>query len=96
MAGVIVYVGIFHLTIYFQRLDRRGDLTFALICFSMAIYDIFCVGLYNVTSVTDGINWQRAQIFALILIGVLFLWFIADYTSQRSRLGFIHLLDFFL
>ena len=85
MAGVIVYVGLFHLTIYFQRLDRRGDLTFALICFGMALYDIFCAGLYNATSVAEGINWQRAQIFALILIGVLFLWFIADYTSQRSR-----------
>ena len=96
MAGVIVYVGIFHLTIYFQRLDRRGDLTFALICFGMALYDIFCAGLYNVTSVVEGTNWQRAQIFALILIGVLFLWFIADYTSQRSRIWMYSFTGFFL
>jgi hypothetical protein len=57
MAGVIICVGILHLTIYFQRLDRRGDLTFALVCFGMALYDIFSAGLYNVTSVADGINW---------------------------------------
>ena len=86
MAAVIVYIGIFHLTIYFQRLDRRGDLAFALMCFGMALYDIFCAGLYNVTSVEDGVNWQRMQVFVLLLIGALFLWFIADYTSQRSRI----------
>jgi PAS domain S-box-containing protein len=96
MAGVIVYVGIFHLTIYFQRLDRRGDLTFALICFGMALYDISCVGLYNVTSVADGLNWQRIQVFVLLLTGVLFLWFIADYTSQRSRIWIYSFTGFFL
>ena len=96
MAGVIVYIGIFHLTIYFQRLNRRGDLAFALICFGMALYDIFCAGLYNVTSVTDGANWQRAQVFALMLTGVLFLWFIADYTSQGSRIWIYSFTGFFL
>lgn len=96
MAGVIVYVGIFHLTIYFQRLERRGDLTFALMCFGTALYDIFCARLYNATSVADGINWQRAQVFTLILIAVLFLWFIADYTAQRSRIWIYSFSGFFL
>jgi PAS domain S-box-containing protein len=95
MAGVIVFVGIFHLTIYFLRLERRGDLTFALICFGMALYDILCAGLYNVTSVADGVIWQRMQIFVLLLSGVLFLWFIADYTSQRSRIWLYSFTGFF-
>jgi len=96
MAGVTVYVGLFHLTIYFQRLDRRGDLTFALMCFGMALYDIFSAGLYSVTSVSDGLNWQRAQIISLILTGVCFLYFIADYTSQRSRIWSYSFTGFFL
>jgi len=95
MAAVIVYIGIFHLTIYFQRLDRRGDLAFALMCFGMALYDIFCAGLYNVTSVEDGVNWQRMQVFVLLLTGALFLWFIADYTSQRSRIWLYSFTGFF-
>ena len=96
MAGITLYVGIFHLTIYFQRLERRGDLTFALICFGMALYDIFCTGLYHATSVAEGLNWQRAQIFVLILVGVLFLWFIADYTSNPSRRWIYFFSGFFL
>ena len=96
MAGVIVYVGIFHLTIYFQRLDRRGDLTFALMCFGMALYDISCAGLYNVSLVADGVNWQRMQIFVLLLTGVLFLWFIVDYTSQHARIWLYSFTGFFL
>ncbi len=84
MAGISLYVGIYHLMIYFQRREHREDLSFALCCFAMLFYDIFCIGNYNVDSVADGLFWQRLQVSTLVLGGVFFLRFIADYIKLPS------------
>jgi methyl-accepting chemotaxis protein len=86
MAGITFYVGLYHLFIYFRRkFICRSDLTFAVTCFSMGLYAIFCAGLYNSSSLAEGIHWQRAQVATLTLIGAAFIWFIVDYTSLKSK-----------
>jgi PAS domain S-box-containing protein len=84
MAGISFYVGLYHLLIYIRRPQQRTDFTFAILCFSIASYDIFCVGLYNSTSVIEGMGWQRAQLIALAFFIPAFLWFASDYTGQRT------------
>ena len=85
MASIVFYVGGYHLLIYLRRPQTREDLTFALTCFAIGVYDLFCAGLYGAASVEEGIYWQRLQIIGLGLAGIAFLWFVADYTSQRSK-----------
>jgi PAS domain S-box-containing protein len=83
MAGISLYVGFYHLLIYVRRPQRRVDLTFALLCFSVVFYDAFCVGLYNAISVGDGVQWQRAQLIAIAVFVPALLWFVSDYTRQK-------------
>jgi len=85
MASVTVYAGFHQLLLYLRRPEHREDLTFALTCFTIVLYDIFCAGLYNATSPTEGMDWQRAQVMTLALLSVAFLWFIADYTAQIPK-----------
>ena len=85
MAGITFYVGVYHFFIFLRRRTHRADLTFALTCLAVSAYDVFCVGLYNATSVVEGVVWQRAQ-FVAVMAGVgAFLWFMADYTGLASR-----------
>ncbi len=83
MAGTSFYVGFYHLLIYFRRRRNREDLTFALLCFSYVFYAVFCAGLYNATSVSEGAQWQRAQFIILAVFVTVFLWFVSDYTRQK-------------
>jgi PAS domain S-box-containing protein len=85
MASISFYVGLYHLLIYFRRKQHREDLTFALLCLAVGLYDVFCAGLYSATSVAAGAQWQRAQFIALALFTTFFLWFVSDYTRQRPR-----------
>jgi two-component system cell cycle sensor histidine kinase/response regulator CckA len=87
IAGISIYVGVFHLLIYLQRREQRAELSFALTCFSMAIYGVLCAGLYSADSAAESLPWQRTQVSVLILSAVLFLRFISDYTSQPFRRG---------
>jgi hypothetical protein len=80
MASISLYVGLYHLLIYFRRRQNREDLTFSFLCFAYVFYAAFCVGLYNATSVSEGAQWQRAQFIALAVFVTMFLWFVSDYT----------------
>jgi len=84
MAGVTFYVGLYHLSLYFRRAGHREDLTFALTCFAMGLYDVFSAGLYSASSVAEGMHWQRAQVATLGLVSAAFLWFVTDYVSHAS------------
>ncbi|MEW6443016.1 MAG: response regulator [bacterium] len=85
MAGITVYLGFHYLLLYVKRRDHREYLTFALTCLSMSLYDALCAGLYNSTSISEGLPWQRLQVATLGGVALFFLWFIADYTSYRRR-----------
>ena len=96
MASISFYVGFYHLLIYFRRRQHREDLTFALLCLATGLYDVFCAGLYNATSVAEGVQWQRAQFIVLALFTTAFLWFVSDYTRHKSRIVTYAFSAFFL
>ena len=84
MAGLSLYVGLYHLLIYARRKNHPEDLTFAVLCLATGIYEVLCTGLYNVTTAADGVRWQRLQFISLALFVVAFLWFVSDYTHRRK------------
>ncbi len=83
MAAVSLYVGSYHLLIYVRRRQHREDLSFALLCIANTLYDIFCFGLYNVSSAADGALWQKAQFISLGFFSIALLFFISDYTRRK-------------
>jgi PAS domain S-box-containing protein len=86
MVIVTCYVGFYHLFLYFRRFTKhREDLTFAICCFMMSLYGVYCVGMYNSYSLEQGVFFQRRQIAALTLIGTTFIWFVVDYLSVTER-----------
>jgi PAS domain S-box-containing protein len=85
LASITLYTGIYHLLLSYRRRRERTDLTFALSCFAMGVYDIFCAGLYNAATVEAGMGWQRVQMLSLALVGITFVWFCSDYTAAVSR-----------
>ncbi len=87
MAGIALYVALYHLLIFTQRKRFRAHLTFALSCLAMGVYAVMCAGLYNATSVVEGAQWQRAQVVALAVVSIALLWFVVDYTFLRPGWG---------
>jgi len=85
MAGIAFYVALYQLLIYVRRRDHREHLTFGLSCLAVGLYDVFCAGLYNATSMVEGARWQRAQFGALAVVALTFLWFMVDYTGYKGR-----------
>jgi len=85
MAGTALLAAIYHLLIYSRLKLLRFNLTFALLCISVAIYDFFTAGAYLSTSVTEGMWWSRAQIATLHTCGIALLWFLVDYTNHKPR-----------
>ncbi|CAG0928902.1 two-component system, NarL family, sensor histidine kinase EvgS [Thermoflexales bacterium] len=96
MAGISFYVGLYHLLIYGRRRQHREDLTFALLCLATSLYDVFCIGLYNSSTVAEGAAWQRAQFIALALFTTVFMWFVSDYTHHPPGPGLYAFSAFFL
>ncbi len=91
MAGVAVYVGINHLGIYLRRKDHPEDLSFAMTCLAMGIYDLCSACQYSAGSMPDGLVWQHCRLVTISGALVLLLWFAADYTREipgRTVLAF--------
>jgi hypothetical protein len=85
IASISFFVGLNHLSIYIQQRQSRVDLTFAVMCFTNGLYDVFCAGLYNAASVAEGAQWQRLQFIVLAFFNVAFLWFVSYYTHQKPQ-----------
>ncbi len=85
MSGAALLAGFYHILIYSRLKHQRFNLTFALLCFSIGVYDFFTTGLYLSSSVAEGMWWSRAQITTLQLCGISLLWFIVDYTQHKPR-----------
>ncbi|HOO70513.1 MAG TPA: SpoIIE family protein phosphatase [Spirochaetota bacterium] len=77
-------VGLFYLLIFIRRRNEKEKLHFALGCFFIALYDVFCAGLYNASSIQQGIFWQRLQFAALLLFAVAIIWFIYHLSGAKS------------
>ncbi len=85
LASITLYTGIYHLLLSYRRRRKRRDITFALTCFAMGLYDICCAGLYASFTAEAGMMWQRTQMLSLAFVGVAFVWFCSDYTGAVSR-----------
>jgi PAS domain S-box-containing protein len=85
MAAVTFYVSIVHFLLYARRRNHPEDLSFAILCLTMAFYDIFSAGAYAATNIADGFQWQKAQVATLSLIGAAYTWFAIDYAGQKRK-----------
>jgi methyl-accepting chemotaxis protein len=86
IGGITLYVGVYHFFLYVKRQTKNPvDLSFALTCFTMALYDLFAVFSYNSHNLAEGVIWQRLQVSTLSLIGATFVWFTVDYARPRIR-----------
>jgi|GEM_PF-620702 len=88
MAAVSLYAGILYLWLYIRRRAELHNLWFAFTCLSIALYDIFCAGLYNAGSLEQGMFWQRFQFASIALFVICFSWFVFFLTRFRLRLPF--------
>jgi hypothetical protein len=96
MASVNIFVGLYHLYVFLRRRKSLVNLPFALLCFTVAAYDIFCIGLYNARTTVEGVFWQRLQLSTIDLISICLIWFVTLFTAQKSRLVTILLTGWFI
>jgi len=85
MAAVCSYVGVYYGWMYFRRREDRENFSFAMTCFSIALYDLFCAGLYSASGIEEGMFWQRLQFASLALFSIAIAWFIFHYTRRPDR-----------
>ena len=83
MVGITLYVGFSHILIHARIRRSLTDGTFAANCFAMAAYQVMCIGLYNSSSLGEGVFWQRSQLVAVSFTAIAFLVFIHAYLSVR-------------
>ncbi len=91
ISSLCLAIGMFSLWIYLRRINEKEKLFFALCCFTLALYSFFCAGLYNSTSLKEGMVWQRLQ-FASMAIMVIFL---TRFTHYFTRSGSKRAVDIF-
>jgi hypothetical protein len=84
-------VGSFYLLLFLRRRKAPEHLAFALLCFSLCLYDAFCIGLYDSQSLAQGLFWQRLQLVSLSPIAIATIWFVSLITGER-RNRFLRLL----
>ncbi len=85
MAAVNLYVGGYYLYFFAKRPQLAEHLPFALLCVSVALYDVFSAGLYSSASVAEGVRWQRLQLETVVAISIFLVWFTAVFTGQTKN-----------
>ena len=86
IASICFYVGMYHLLMFMRRATEKENLSFSMLCFSVGMYNIFCGGLYNSTSIAEGMYWQRFQLATIALLAITMAWFVYHVTGgHRMR-----------
>lgn len=85
MASISLFIGVYYLFFFVKRPQIREHLPFALLCFSVALYDIASAGLYNATSLAVGVSWQRIQLDSVMPILIFSVWFTSILTEQKNN-----------
>ena len=94
MASVNFYVGAYYLFFYLKRPQIREHLPFALLCLSVACYDVFSAGLYNSRALADGVFWQRLQldtagaIAIFLIVGYAALNLVNEKVARKAALDY--------
>jgi GGDEF domain-containing protein len=81
---ISAYVGLYHLFLFLNKKNEAEKLHFSLLCISIAVNDIACVGLYNSVSVPSGIFWQNIQFFCTVCISIEFVAFTYSLLKMKS------------
>ncbi|OLS12283.1 MAG: multi-sensor signal transduction histidine kinase [Promethearchaeota archaeon CR_4] len=81
--GLVLYAAISNLYVFKRNKKQKVNFLFSLCCFCVFAYNLLCAGLYNSSSISEGVMWQQAQFVVLQLISLTFLWFIVFLTSHK-------------
>ncbi len=81
--AVTLFVGFWHLLVYYRGAGERTQLAFALTCFAIGLYDICSIGGYLTTSLEWSGAWGCAEQASGALFGVPFVWFLVLTTRRR-------------
>jgi len=84
ISGLILYVSLFHLLIYFRR-KKKQDLSFAFACLTMSVYDIVTVFLYQSGNIQLSMFCQQVQSIMLIFTSIGIIWFVREYTLHIKK-----------
>ncbi|OLS11967.1 MAG: sensor histidine kinase protein [Promethearchaeota archaeon CR_4] len=85
MSGTAFLAIVYHLMIYSRLKQLRFNLTFAILSYTVVVYDFFTAGAYFSSSIVEGMWWSRAQTMVIHFCGIALLWFITDYIHHRPR-----------
>jgi len=85
MASVAFYAGGYHLVMYLKQRTEVKFLPFAMLCFSVGVYELACAGLYGASVVERGVFWERIRLESIPLIVVSMTWLVSMYTGPTSR-----------
>jgi diguanylate cyclase (GGDEF)-like protein/PAS domain S-box-containing protein len=84
-AGIVLFIGLYHLLIYARWPRNRENLTFALLSFSVFSYSLASSLRYTTFSDETAAVWQRGQFFSASLIFLSLTWFVVDYLQISGR-----------
>jgi len=96
MSSITFFVGGYHLSVFLKRRKPLEHLPFALLCFSVTMYDVFCIGLYNSRSLAEGIFWQGLQLQTVDVISIFLIWFVLVFTGKKQKILILFALWFAL
>jgi diguanylate cyclase (GGDEF)-like protein len=85
MASLTIVLGALYLFVFAKGRQQSVHVSFALLCFAVGLYDIFCIGLYDSTSLASGLVWQNLQLRTMDFISVFLIWFVVVYVQRPRR-----------
>ncbi len=85
MAGICAFVAFYHGWVAVRRVNPSVNFAFSATCLGVALYDVFCAGLYNSQALEQGVFWQKLQIEASMVMFAAFSWFIYHLTQMKIR-----------
>ncbi len=88
-AAISFSAGLFYLWLYLRLPEEKEKLPFALLCFSITLYDFMAVGLYNSISIPQSLFWQRLQYASISLSAVTFSSFLYYLTNKKHKKIFL-------
>ncbi|MGD2139826.1 MAG: diguanylate cyclase [Burkholderiales bacterium] len=85
MSAVALYAGAYHLMMYLKQRDEVKYFPFALLCFSVGLYELSCAGLYATASIEQGVVWERVRLESIPMIVVSMTWLLGIYTGRTDN-----------
>ncbi len=86
MAAIAVYVAVSYTLMFIRRNNEPEHIWFALMCVTIALYDIFSALLYMSPSPLQSIFYQRMQFAILACFIIALTWFIASLVHINASL----------